>query len=97
MELPNRKQRRAWAKQMGLLKKKAESPFSEQIKITRRAQEAGKQIHLRNVERMLEKEEKDKEAKDLAAADQKIGELLDQGVTIEEAMKIASEKNDSEV
>ena len=40
MELPNRKQRRMWAKQLGLLKEKSKLPFEKQLELSRRAAEA---------------------------------------------------------
>ena len=55
MELPNRKQRRMWEKQSGMLKKKRTASFKEQLAISKRAADVGKQIHIANIERELRK------------------------------------------
>ena len=94
MELPNRKQRRAWAKQMGLLKDKSKLPLIKQLEINRRTMEAGKQIHLRNVERNLERSHNLKEEKTQALMQTEVEDLVAQGHTMEEAMAIVSAKND---
>jgi len=92
MELPNRKQRRQWAKQMGLLKEKAKLPLNKQLEIGRRAAESGKQIHHRNVERNLEKVEKDREERIQRENNEEIQRLVNNGHSIEEAFSILSKK-----
>ena len=84
MELPNRKQRRIWAKEMGLLKKKQNSSLKEQQEISRRAAEAGKQIHFRNVEKNLEREDKLKQAKEEAVTEIIVNKLVQDGASIED-------------
>ena len=94
MELPNRKQRRMWAKEMGLLKEKSQMPTEKQLEISRRALEAGKQIHLRNVERNLEREAKIKEERVQLKNEVDLNTLVSQGYSIEDAMSLISKKND---
>jgi hypothetical protein len=94
MELPNRKQRRLWAKEMGLLKKKNELPVKERLEVNKRAREAGHQIHLRNVERNLEREFKLQEERDLKKRESEIENLLQQGHTLEDALVILT-KNET--
>jgi hypothetical protein len=88
VELPNRKQRRLWAKQMGLLKEKSKLSLVKQLEISRRASETGKQIHHRNLERNLEKEEKAREEKIQKENAEKIQKLIDIGYSIEETFSI---------
>lgn len=95
MELPNRKQRRLWAKQMGLLKEKSKLPFDKQLEISRRAAETGKQIHHRNVERNLEREEKVKEEKTQKENAEEIQKLIDQGYSMEETFSILSKRTEN--
>lgn len=90
MELPNRKQRRLWAKEMGLLKKKSQLPLVEQLEISRRAREAGNQIHLRNTEKNLERESKLKEERDTKLKESDLEMLLQSGHTLEDALAILS-------
>lgn len=90
MELPNRKQRRLWAKEMGLLKKKSQLPLAEQLEISRRAREAGHQIHLRNTEKNLEREAKLKEEREAKQKESELEKLLQAGNSLEEAMAILS-------
>ena len=90
MELPNRKQRRLWAKEMGLLKKKAQLPLTEQLEISRRAREAGHQIHLRNTEKNLERESKLKEERETKLKESELEILLQSGHTLEDALTILS-------
>lgn len=80
--LPNRKQRRLWAKEAGLFKKKAQASQSERAAMTTRSMEIGKEIHLANVERMLRAEDAKKEKAQL----EKIQKLIDQGVSPEDAL-----------
>jgi hypothetical protein len=94
MELPNRKQRRLWAKEMGLLKEKSKLPIQQQMEINRRALEAGKQIHLRNVERNLERDAKLKEERDKRRDEEELNALISQGYSAEDAMSLLSKKND---
>jgi hypothetical protein len=81
MEFPNRKQRRLWEKQAGMLEKKRKATFKEQMEISKRASEVGKQIHLRNVERdLIAREEELKKQ-----FDDRAKELMEQGMTLEQA------------
>ena len=93
MELPNRKQRRLWAKQMGLLKEKSQLPLEKSLEISRRAREAGQQIHLRNTERNLEREAKLKEEREQRKSEELIEKMLKEGHTMEEAMAHLASKN----
>ena len=94
MELPNRKQRRAWAKQLGLLKEKSKLPFDKQLELSRRASEAGKQIHLRNVEKNLERSDKAQEEIAQKQKEAELQELIDSGHSTEEALAILSKKSE---
>lgn len=94
MDLPNRKQRRAWAREMGLLKEKNGMTFQKRLELSRRAQEAGKQIHLRNVEKNLEREEREKEEKETKKQQLELEKLLESGISLEEATRIVSSKKD---
>jgi hypothetical protein len=96
MELPNRKQRRQWAKEMGLLKEKSKLPFDKQLEINRRAAETGKQIHHRNVEKNLEREEKVKEEKAQKDNIEEIQKLINQGHSMEEAFSVLSKRDDND-
>ena len=84
MELPNRQQRRKWAKEMGLLKQKKNAPLKEQQEMSRRTAEAGKQIHFRNTERNLEREDKLKQSKEQKENQQLASKLIDEGASMEE-------------
>lgn len=84
MELPNRKQRRLWAKEMGLLKQKQQSTFAQKLEMNRRAADAGKQIHHRNVERNLERAEKSKET---SIDDNEVSKMMGEGLSQEEILK----------
>lgn len=92
MELPNRRERRRWQKESGLLKKKSKLSFDEQMEITRRAIESGKKIHQRNVERNLEMEDKKNEEFLVKKRSEEIEKLIGEGKSVEEAM---AEVNDS--
>ena len=81
--LPNRKQRREWAKQAGMLKKKKNSSLKDKMEMNSRSIEYGKQIHLANIERIL-REEDDKHNETIANAAE---ELIKEGYTQEEAME----------
>jgi hypothetical protein len=94
MELPNRKQRRQWAKEMGLLKEKSKMPLEKKLEISRRAREAGEQIHLRNTERNLERESKRKEEIEAKKREEELSTLISKGHSVEEAMAMLAEKND---
>jgi nucleotidyltransferase/DNA polymerase involved in DNA repair len=89
MELPNRKQRRLWAKEMGLLKQKQQSTFAQKLEMNRRAADAGKQIHHRNVERNLERAEKSKQS---SINDEDISNMLEDGLSQEEILNNIVEK-----
>jgi hypothetical protein len=94
MELPNRKQRRAWAKQLGLLKEKSKLPLEKQLELSRRAAEAGRQIHLRNVEKNLERLDKTQEELAQKQREVELQELIDSGHSTEEALAILSKKSE---
>jgi hypothetical protein len=94
MELPNRKQRRAWAKQLGLLKEKSKLPLEKQLELSRRAAEAGRQIHLRNVEKNLERLDKTQEELAQKQREAELQELIDSGHSTEEALAILSKKSE---
>lgn len=85
--LPNRKQRREWARQSGMIKKKQKASFKERLEITRRAIEVGKQIHLFNTEKVLRAEEERLNQ----IKSKKVQELIESGVPLEEALKIVNE------
>jgi hypothetical protein len=89
MEFPNRKQRRLWEKQSGMLKKKKESTFKEQMAISKRAAEVGKQIHIANIERDLRKIEAEK----AEILNQQIAEKMSQGMTLEQATEVIREES----
>lgn len=57
--LPNRKERRALAKKMGLLRKKSKMSLKEWLESTKRTGEIGKMIHSNNVERVLRQQDID--------------------------------------
>jgi hypothetical protein len=94
MELPNRRQRRQWAKEMGLLKEKSKMSIEKKLEISRRAREAGEQIHLRNTERNLEREAKRKEEIETKRREEELSVLIAKGHSVEEAMSILANKND---
>ena len=94
MELPNRKQRRAWAKELGLLKEKSKLPLEKQLELSRRAAEAGKQIHLRNVEKNLERLDKTQEELAQKQREAELQELINSGHSTEEALAILSKKSE---
>ena len=88
MELPNRKQRRMWEKQSGMLKKKKTASFKEQMAISKRAADVGKQIHIANVERDLRKMEAEK----TEILNQQLAEKMTQGMTLEQATESIKEE-----
>jgi hypothetical protein len=88
MEFPNRKQRRLWEKQSGMLKKKKESSFEDQMAINKRAADVGKQIHIANVERDLRRVEAEK----AEILNQQIAEKMSQGMTLEQATDVIREE-----
>lgn len=88
--LPNRKQRRAWAKQTGLLKKKQNANFKDKVEMMERSAEVGRQIHFSNTEKNMQAEEK--RINDVRAS--KIAELMEsKNVSLEEATKIVDAEN----
>jgi hypothetical protein len=88
MELPNRQQRRKWAKEMGLLKQKKNSSLEQQREMSLRAAETGKQIHLRNTERNLEREDKLKQAKEELKNDIIVTQMTNDGSSQEDISKV---------
>lgn len=88
--MPNRHQRRAMAKEAGYMKKKKNMSLKEKMELSRRAAEYGRQIHLANVERNLRMHEERAQQEEV----RKLTELMDQGYSQEEAMKIFHEQND---
>ena len=87
--MPNRRQRRAMAKEAGFMKKKNSMSFAEQRELSRRAAEYGKQIHLANVERNLRIEEERAHQRESEI----LKNLVDSGHTQEEALRIFQENN----
>lgn len=89
---PNRKQRREMAKQMGYLKKKSKMGMKERLEVSRRAMEAGNQIHRSNTEKILRNEE---EMLRQAEAE-KVQEYMERGYSQEEAMKMLQNGEDND-
>ena len=89
--MPNRRQRRAMAKQSGYIKKKNNMSYEERREITQRAQAYGKQIHLANVERNLRMQEEQAQVRETEI----LNKLIDQGHTQEEALRIFRENDGS--
>lgn len=92
MELPNRKQRRLWARETGLLKKKKELPIRSQLEISMRAAETGKHIHLRNVEKNLNREYAKEEERKKKLKEKELERLQSDGLSLEDAMSALSKK-----
>lgn len=91
MEFPNRKQRRMWEKQAGMLDKKRKASLKEQLEISKRATEVGKQIHLANIERDMKKLDDAKRA----ALDQQIALKMEEGMTLEQATEAINKEGES--
>jgi Flp pilus assembly protein TadB len=89
MEFPNGKQRRAWARKTGHLKKKQNASFGSWLEMIRRSRETGNQIHTLNVERNLREQE---EAK-LKEEQQFIQKRVEAGVDYQEALKELENRN----
>jgi hypothetical protein len=87
--MPNRRQRRAMAKQAGYIKKKKNMSYAEQRELTMRAQAYGKQIHLANVERNLRMQEEQA----LIRESEALKKLVDSGYSQEEALRIFREND----
>lgn len=87
MELPNRKQRRQWAKQLGYLEKKKNISFKTRMQLHDRAIENGKLIHNNNVERVLRSLEAQQEKRNQTQIDK----LVDSGMSPEDALKQITE------
>lgn len=62
-ELPNRKQRRALAKQFGLLKRRSKMQYKDWLTETHRSMEAGKEMHRQKTEELLRKQEEEEAEK----------------------------------
>jgi hypothetical protein len=60
-DMPDRRSRRAIAKQLGLLKSKSKLPFKKWAEEVQRSQQLGNEIHRKKVEEMLRTSE-EKEA-----------------------------------
>jgi hypothetical protein len=91
--MPNRRQRRALAKQAGLIKLKQNSSFAQKLEMSKRARELGKQIHFANVERSLRQQDsvlQDKEQ-------ERLQQLMDSGMTPEEALEALQIENEKHV
>lgn len=86
--LPNRKQRRQWAKDAGFVKKKQNASLKEKLEMSRRSMETGKAIHLANTERILREQDALKEKE----RSSKIESLIAKGYTQEEALQIIVEQ-----
>lgn len=91
MELPNRKQRRMWEKQAGMLDKKRKASLKEQLEISKRATEVGKQIHLANVERDMKKLDETKQA----VLNQQIATKMEEGMTLEQATEAINKESEN--
>jgi len=63
-DMPNRRERRKLAKQLGLLKKRSQLPLKDYLEELRRSQLAGEQIHRAKTEEMLRRQEEDEAASD---------------------------------
>lgn len=88
--LPNRKQRRLWAKQTGMLKNKQSTSLKEQMAMTLRSIEYGRQIHLANIEKILREEEERKNQRRSEMMEQ----LMNDGLSQEEALKKINESEE---
>lgn len=88
--MPNRRQRRALAKQAGLIKLKQNSSFKQKLEMSKRARELGKQIHFANVERSLRNQDEATQLKE----QERIQEFMDSGMTIEEAIEALQQENE---
>ncbi len=71
-----------------MLKKKKESSFEDQMAISKRAAEVGKQIHIANIERDLRRLESEK----AEILNQQIAEKMSQGMTLEQATDVIREE-----
>lgn len=76
--MPNRRERRALAKKMGLLRKRSKMPLKEWLESTKRSAEIGKMIHSGNVERVLRQQDAD-EAEKNAKRENQDGAMDSQG------------------
>ena len=85
--MPNRKQRRLWAKQSGLLKKKNHSNLQEQMEMTNRSIQYGNRIHMANTEKYLRDEEDKKNEINANIAAQ----LIKDGFSQEDALEKINE------
>jgi hypothetical protein len=89
--MPNRKERRRLAKEAGYIKMKSKLGLKQQLELSRRASEFGRQIHLANTERILRQEEE--KARNLEQ--KRIEKLVAEGKTPEEALHFLQSENDS--
>ena len=86
MELPNRKQRRQWAKEAGLLKKKQNASMKERLEIQERTIEYGKKIHLANTENNLRKDDESQ----IKKQQEQLQNLIASGMSHDDALKTIS-------
>lgn len=85
--LPNRAQRRQWAKEAGLIKKKKTETRQQRNERVARSLEYGKGIHLKNEEANLRRIDKEQAEKEEAIIQEKIKALVDSGMTHLEALR----------
>lgn len=88
--MPNRSQRRALAKQAGMIKLKQNASLAKKLEISKRAREFGNRIHLANVERNLR--EQDQIVLDKEQA--QILHLIEEGHTPEDALAAIQKENE---
>jgi hypothetical protein len=88
--MPNRKQRRALAKQAGMIKLKQNASLAKKLEISKRAREFGNRIHLANVERNL----RDQDQVILDKEQAQILQLIEEGHSPEEALAAIQKENE---
>ena len=87
--LPNRKERRLLAKQIGLLERKSKMKFADQLEISRKAREFGKKIHLGEVEKNLRLQDEI----ELQKQQKKIDDLISTGINPDDALNQVQSEN----
>jgi type II secretory pathway component PulF len=80
-----------WEKQAGMLDKKRKASLKEQLEISKRATEVGKQIHLANVERDMKKLDETKQA----VLNQQIATKMEEGMTLEQATEAINKESEN--
>lgn len=89
--IPNRAARRALAKKAGYIKKKQNASVAERQEMNERSRLTGAEIHRVNTERMLREMEAAEQAKEAKF----LQELMETGLTYEEALEKYLEKKNS--